>query len=436
MNYDISRIGIEQLNAMQEDMLRECRRRNSVVLLSPTGTGKTIAYLLPVLEQMDGTKETLQTVVIVPSRELAVQTVEVIKGICPQARPVALYGGRPAMDEHRTLRGQQPLIVVATPGRMLDHLQKGNISADGVETVVIDEFDKSLELGFQPQMEAVMGFMDNVRRRILLSATESPQIPRFVNSECSRRLSYLGQGGNLPDGISLHRVRSAEKDKLGTLSALLRSLGEGKSLVFVNYRQSVERVHDFLRKEGFHAGMYHGGMEQKDRERALYRFVGGACNILVSTDLASRGLDIPDVNNIIHYHLPLDEEAYIHRNGRTARWDMAGDAYIITGPDETLPAYCEDDAADFAVPSDLPLPAPPHWALVYIGKGKKDKISKGDVAGFLSKAGGLERGQVGRIDVLPGWSYASVDRKSVKTLLAKVRGQKIKGIKTIFDLAE
>ncbi len=436
MDYDISRIGVESLNAMQQDMLLECRRNDGVVLLSPTGSGKTLAYLLPMLERMDATKDALQTVVIVPSRELATQTVDVIKRICPQARPMALYGGRPAMDEHRTMNGLRPLIVAATPGRMLDHLQKCNIETADVDAVVIDEFDKSLELGFQAQMEAVMAYMDGARRRILLSATDCPQIPLFVNAETSKKLSYLTPGESLPDSISVHRVRSAEKDKLGTLSALLRQLGEGKSLVFVNYRQSVERVYAFLREEGFHAGMFHGGMEQKDRERALYRFVGGACNVLVSTDLASRGLDIPDVDNVIHYHLPIDEEAYIHRNGRTARWDAAGNAYVITGPEETLPEYAETDAEDFTVSGPLPLPAPPHWALIYIGKGKKDKISKGDVAGFLSKVGGLEREQVGRIDVLPSWSYAAVERKAVKALLTKIKGQKIKGVKTVFELAE
>ena len=434
MDYDISRIGVESLNAMQQDMLRECRRNDGVVLLSPTGSGKTLAYLLPVLERMDAAKDALQTVVIVPSRELATQTVDVIKRICPQARPMALYGGRPAMDEHRTMNGLRPLTVVATPGRMLDHLQKGNVETADVDAVVIDEFDKSLELGFQAQMEAVMAYVDGARRRILLSATDCPQIPLFVNAEMSKKLSYLTPGESLPDSITVHSVRSAEKDKLGTLSALLRQLGEGKSLVFVNYRQSVERVYAFLKDEGFHAGMFHGGMEQKDRERALYRFVGGACNVLVSTDLASRGLDIPDVDNVIHYHLPIDEEAYIHRNGRTARWDAAGDAYIITGPEETLPEYA--DAEDFTISGPLPLPTPPHWALVYIGKGKKDKISKGDVAGFLSKVGGLERGQVGRIDVLPSWSYAAVERKAAKALLAKIKGQKIKGVKTVFELAE
>lgn len=436
MTYDISRIGIDSLNAMQQDMLEASRRHDTIVLLSPTGSGKTLAYLLPVLERIDAAVQSLQAVVLVPSRELAMQTAAVAKAICPDSRPMACYGGRPAMDEHRMMRGLQPRIVVATPGRMIDHLAKGNIQTDDVKMLVVDEFDKSLELGFLPQMEEVMAALRHVRRRILLSATDCPQIPRFVSTTDFYRLSYLVDEEQIPDRITLHTVTSPEKDKLETLGKLLCTLGNTKSLVFVGFRQSVERVQAFLTDKGFFAGMYHGGMEQRDRERSLYRFINGSCNVLVSTDLASRGLDIPGVDNVVHYHLPLDEESYIHRNGRTARWDADGDAYMLLGPTEVLPDYVRDTAVGYGIPSDCPPPSEPKWVTLYIGKGKKDKIGKGDVAGFLSKVGGLERDQIGRIDILPGWSYAAVSRAGIRLLLSRIRGQKIKGIKTVFQIAE
>ena len=436
MTYDISRIGIDSLNAMQQDMLEASRRHDTIVLLSPTGSGKTLAYLLPVLERIDAAVQSLQAVVLVPSRELAMQTAAVAKAICPDSRPMACYGGRPAMDEHRMMRGLQPRIVVATPGRMIDHLAKGNIQTDDVKMLVVDEFDKSLELGFLPQMEEVMAALRHVRRRILLSATDCPQIPRFVSTTDFFRLSYLVDEEQIPDRITLHTVTSPDKDKLETLGKLLCTLGNTKSLVFVGFRQSVERVQAFLTDKGFFAGMYHGGMEQRDRERSLYRFINGSCNVLVSTDLASRGLDIPGVDNVVHYHLPLDEESYIHRNGRTARWDADGDAYMLLGPTEELPAYVRDTAVGYGIPSDCPPPSEPNWVTLYIGKGKKDKIGKGDVAGFLSKVGGLERDQIGRIDILPGWSYAAVSRAGIRLLLSRIRGQKIKGIKTVFQIAE
>lgn len=436
MTYDISRIGIDSLNAMQQDMLEASRRHDTIVLLSPTGSGKTLAYLLPVLERIDAAVPSLQAVVLVPSRELAMQTAAVAKAICPDSRPMACYGGRPAMDEHRMMRGLQPRIVVATPGRMIDHLAKGNIQTDDVKMLVVDEFDKSLELGFLPQMEEVMAALRHVRRRILLSATDCPQIPRFVSTTDFFRLSYLVDEEQIPDRITLHTVTSPDKDKLETLGKLLCTLGNTKSLVFVGFRHSVERVQAFLTDKGFFAGMYHGGMEQRDRERSLYRFINGSCNVLVSTDLASRGLDIPGVDNVVHYHLPLDEESYIHRNGRTARWDADGDAYMLLGPTEVLPDYVRDTAVGYGIPSDCPPPSEPNWVTLYIGKGKKDKIGKGDVAGFLSKVGGLERDQIGRIDILPGWSYAAVSRAGIRLLLSRIRGQKIKGIKTVFQIAE
>lgn len=435
MKYDVSRLGIEYLNPMQQEMLQAVRRERQLVLLSPTGSGKTLAYLLPLLQLLDSRKDLLQALVLVPSRELAIQTVDVVKRICSEACVMACYGGRPTMDEHRQINGLHPHIIVATPGRILDHIRKLNITPATVSHLVIDEFDKSLELGFQEDMKAIVSELTSVSRRILLSATDSPSIPDFVGTDYCR-LSYLDEEEPVSSRISIRCVLSPEKDKLSTLKGLLCTLGTQKNLVFANHRQSVERIGAFLSSERILADIFHGGMEQRDRERALYRFMNGSCNVFVCTDLASRGLDIPDVDNIIHYHLPLDEEAYIHRNGRTARWDNVGNAFLLLGPEETLPSYVQLTEGEFHLPARLPLPSLPLWATVYVGKGKKDKISRGDILGFLTKTGGLEGKQIGRIDVLPQWSYVAVERRAVKALLSRIKGQKIKGIKTIFALAE
>ena len=436
MKYDISKLGIEFLNPMQQEMLQMVRRERQLVLLSPTGSGKTLAYILPLLQLMDSKKDFLQSLVLVPSRELAIQTVDVVKRICSEVRVLACYGGRPAMDEHRQINGLCPHLIIATPGRILDHIRKQNINAGTVLNLVIDEFDKSLELGFQEDMKAIIDELKSVERRILLSATDCPSIPDFVRTSDYCRLSYLDEEEPVSSRISIHSVLSPEKDKLVTLKRLLCSLGNQKSLVFVNYRQSVERIGTFLASEGIMANIFHGGMEQRDRERALYSFINGSCNVFVCTDLGSRGLDIPDVDNIIHYHLPIDEESYIHRNGRTARWENVGNAFLLLGPEETLPSYVELTGGELQLPKSVPLPSLPLWATIYIGKGKKDKISRGDILGFLSKVGGLEGKQIGRIDVLPQWSYVAVQRNVTKALFARIKGQKIKGIKTIFALAE
>lgn len=422
------------LNAMQQDTLQTVRKGASVVLLSPTGSGKTLAYLLPLIQKLDAANDTLQALVIVPSRELATQTADVARRICSDLRVAACYGGRPAMEEHQQMRGLRPHLIVATPGRLLDHLQKGNLLPEGICTLVIDEFDKSLELGFREQMQGIIALLPSLQQRILLSATDTDEIPAFVGSNYIR-LNFLDKEDS--DGrISLRTVKSPEKDKLQTLLRLLCTLGTQKSLVFVGYRESVERVGNFLEQQGVMADIFHGGMEQRDRERALYRFMNSSCNVFVSTDLASRGLDITAVDNIIHYHLPSSQEACTHRNGRTARWDMQGCAYFILGPEEQLPDYIPaNEVETYTLPAKVPPPTKPLWVTLYIGKGKKDKISRGDILGFLTKQGGLESNQVDRIDVLPHWSYVAVERAAAGGLLGRIKGLKIKGQKTIYALA-
>lgn len=433
MNYELNRLGISALNAMQQDMLQTARQGTSLVLLSPTGSGKTLAYMLPLLQKLDAKSDDLQALVIVPSRELAMQTVDVAKRLCPELRAAALYGGRPSMEEHQQVRGLRPHLVAATPGRLLDHLEKGNLTTENIQTLVIDEFDKSLELGFREQMKAILSLLPSAAQRILLSATDSEDIPSFVGNRQFVRLDFLSHESD--DRISLRVVKSPEKDKLQTLCRLLCTLGTQKSLVFVGYRESVERVADYLAGQGIMADAYHGGMEQRDRERALYRFMNGSASVLVSTDLASRGLDIASVDNIIHYHLPQNEEACTHRNGRTARWEANGAAFFILAPEESLPPFIAEEVEVLALPTRVPSPEQPLWVTLYIGKGKRDKLSRGDIVGFLTKQGGLSAEQIGRIDVLPHWSYAAVRRASARQLLQSIKGLKIKNLKTIYALA-
>ena len=413
---------------MQQEMLQAFRKADNLVLLSPTGSGKTLAYLLPLIESLKADNPAVQALVIVPSRELAMQTVAVIKQSGTEIRAVAVYGGRPAMDEHRTMKGVQPQMVVGTPGRLLDHLTKGNIATEHIHSLVIDEFDKCLELGFREEMSQVFAHLTQVTKRVLLSATDNPEITRFLPEY--KRMDYLADEPQT-ERIEQWMVKSPLKDKLETLKQLLLERGSETSIVFVGFRESVERVVKFLKEQGFVTSALHGGMEQRDRERELFRFVAGSTNILVSTDLAARGLDIPALDNVIHYHLPLNEQAFIHRNGRTARWDREGRSFLIIGPEEQVPEYVA--ATEYELTPSTASPSLPLWASLYIGKGKKDKISKGDIAGFLMKVGGLEKEDVGRIDVRDHHSYVAINRKRMSETLIRLRGQKIKGIKTIIE---
>lgn len=430
----IDKLGIT-LNDMQNDTAHAILHSNKdVVVLSPTGSGKTLAYLLPVVELLDATLDAVQAVVVLPGRELALQSATVLAGMGSGLRAMACYGGRPAMDEHRTMRQVRPQVVFGTPGRLNDHLDKGNIEASQVRFVVIDEFDKCLEMGFHDEMAALMGKLPADARRVLLSATDADSIPHFVNLGRSTRVDYLSDDEQIPDRISIFSVHSPEKDKLATLSSLLLEQGDHSSIVFLNHRDAVERTGDYLRRLGFATSIFHGGLDQKMREHALYKFSNGSANILVSTDLASRGLDIPDVDNIIHYHLPETEEAYIHRVGRTARWQAEGRSFFVLGPEEHLPDYLHTATADHSPQSAAgAVPARPRMATVYIGKGKKDKISKGDILGFLCKKGGLENGEIGRIDVKDRYAYAAVAYSRLQELLDRVQGEKIKGVKTVVE---
>lgn len=430
----LSKLGIEQLSPMQEEAFEAIAHgRGDVVLLSPTGSGKTLAYLLPLLTLVDAGSDDVQALVIVPGRELAKQQDDVLRRAGSGLRSASCHGGRAAMDEHRTLREVRPQIVFGTPGRLNDHLSKQNINAYAVRYVVIDEFDKCLEMGFHDEMARLMRSLPGVRRRILLSATDAEQIPGFVRMERTVRIDYAQGAGQTREGVETFRVCSPSRDKLDTLSRLLRSRGDESSIVFLNYRDSVERTATHLRGEGFTVSAFHGGLDQRGREDALYKFSNGSANVLVCTDLGSRGLDIQGVANIIHYHLPLGEEGYVHRVGRTARWDASGRAFFVIGPEEELPAYVEGEPQEYALPDELPAPARPRMATIYIGKGKRDKISRGDIAGFLCKVGGLDGAELGRIDVMERYAYAAVDSRKLQAVLANTRDARIKGVRTVVE---
>ncbi len=439
-NEILQRLGISQLNDMQEEALAAIVRSNDdVVILSPTGTGKTLAYLLPLVQLINEEKPSLQAIVVTPGRELALQSSEVLKSMGCGLHSMAVYGGRPAMDEHRELRKVCPQIIFGTPGRLNDHLVKGNIVADDVRFLIIDEFDKCLEMGFQNEMAILLGNLPYVKRRVLLSATESEVMPRFVNMGHTQRLDYRQEEEQVSSRVHIYYIESPQNDKLEPLRQLLLERGEESTVVFLNYRESVERVADFLRKAGFTLSAFHGGLEQKQREGALYRFANGSANIMVCTDLASRGLDIPDIDNIVHYHLPETEQNYVHRVGRTARWDKQGRSFFLLKAGEHIPDYVEETPTAYNLKADADgstperVPARPKMVTIYIGKGKRDKLSRGDIVGFLCKKGGLQGSEIGKISVEERFTYVAIAREKLRQVLKNTAGEKIKGVKTIIE---
>lgn len=434
----LENLKIEQLNPMQEAVGRVYESCRSLIVFSPTGSGKTLAFLLPLVQGLSASTEAVQAIVLVPSRELALQIEGVFKAMNTGFKVMSCYGGRPAMDEHRTMKSLKPAVIVGTPGRMNDHLHKGNFGVEQIRTLVIDEFDKCLEFGFQEEMAEVVGQLPALKKRVLLSATDAEEIPQFTGvSEGEsgvQKLDFLTEGG-VSSRLTLQQVLSPQKDKLETLYRLLCAVAHRPTLVFVNYRESVDRVAGYLQSKKFPCEAFHGGMEQPDRERALYKFRNGSSPVLVSTDLAARGLDIPGVENIVHYHLPVNEEAFTHRNGRTARWEATGSSFLLLHAEESLPAYIPQDIPVFNLPEGTPKPVKARWTTLYIGKGKKDKLNKIDIVGFLYKKGGLSREDIGQVDVKDHYAFVAVRRSKCKQLLALVQGEKIKGMKTLIEEA-
>ena len=423
------------LNAMQTAVCDELlQHTDNLMVLSPTGSGKTLAYLLPLTQLLDAQSNQVQVVVVVPGRELALQSATVLKDMGCGLRGMACYGGRATMDEHRKLREVQPQIVFATPGRLNDHLQKGNIDTHAIRYLFIDEFDKCLEMGFHNEMQQLIGLLPKAIRSVLLSATPAEELgSQTLVTRFFKVLNFLPEDEQVSQRVTIYRVQSEEKDKLPTLRQLLLSFQGASTIVFLNYRDAVERVATYLREQGFVVSHFHGGMEQRQREDALYRFSNGSASILVSTDLAARGLDIPNIANIVHYHLPETEDGYVHRVGRTARWDKHGKAFFILHGQEQIPAYVDADVADLALSQVLPEPMQPRFQTLYIGKGRRDKLSKTDIVGFLCKKGGLKGDEIGRIDVRDRYTYVAVARTKAKQVVQRTQGEKIKGLRTVIE---
>ncbi|WP_121356351.1 DEAD/DEAH box helicase [Flavisolibacter nicotianae] len=431
----LANLNIEALNEMQAVTLQATSQHNNIVLLSPTGSGKTLAYLLPALRGMDRSISKTQVLVVVPSRELALQIEQVFKAMGTGFKITCCYGGHKREIEENNLV-QPPALIVGTPGRIGDHLRRGNIKADAIHTLVLDEFDKSLELGFQEEMAFIVNSLPSVKKRILTSATEAADIPAFIGATDAETLNFLPEGGAPSQALQIQKLHSPEKDKIETLFRLLCHLGNRSAVIFCNHREAVERTSKLLAEKSIINTFYHGAMEQRDREVALAKFRNGSVNTLVTTDLAARGLDIPNIRYIIHYHLPDKQETFTHRNGRTARMTASGTAILILNDEEKVPAYITQPVEEIQLPDAALLPEKPKWTTLFIGAGKKDKVNKVDIVGFLSNRGELKKEDIGLIEVKDFFSFVAVRKTKASHVLHLVKEQKIKNKKVRIDIAK
>jgi len=426
-------LGIERLNEMQEAAQEAILENNNTLLLSPTGSGKTLAFLLPIFEILQPEILSVQCLIIVPSRELGLQIEQVWKKMGTGYKANVCYGGHSIDTEIKNL-SNPPAVLIGTPGRLADHIERETFRTDKIQTLVLDEFDKSLQLGFHEEMSYIIARLPKLNKRVLVSATSDIEIPKYTRVVNPEILDFIPKNEEKTN-LSMKMVVSKEKDKINTLFNLICSLKSQSAIIFCNHRDAAERISDTLNEKGIYATYYHGGMDQDERERALIQFRNGSVSYLITTDLAARGLDIPEMKHVIHYHLPSKEDEFTHRNGRTARMLASGTAYILAHESEKKLDYIDYGMPILNVENSNSLPKPPEFQTIYISGGKKNKLNKIDIVGFFSQKGKLEKGDLGLIEVKDFISFAAVKFNKVKDLLNNIRDEKMKGKKFKIEVA-
>lgn len=416
---------INSLNEMQEVSIASSKK-NDIILISPTGSGKTLAFLFPILERLKNEEAGIQALILAPSRELAQQIEQVWKKMQTGYKVNCFYGGHSTRIEKSSLT-HPPALLVGTPGRIAYHIRNGNFDTRSIHTLVLDEFDKSLELGFHEEMSFIIEHLENVNRRLLTSATLLEDIPSFTQlNQDAIRIDFLKAEEHKPD-LTIKAVSTLAADKAETLFSLLCYIGNQSSLVFCNHREAVNRISDLLHESNISHAVFHGGMDQDEREKALLQFRNGSRPILICTDLAARGLDIPDIDCIVHYQLP-NEETFIHRNGRSARMNAKGTVYLILH-DGKYPEYIKKKPEMITLPEIDILPEPSLWRTLYIGAGKKEKVNKIDIVGLLIQKGKIKKEDLGLIEVFDHSAYVALRTNKVKQVLQLIAGERLKNKK-------
>ena len=426
------KLQIQEMNQMQKSTFQASENEQDIILLSPTGSGKTLAFLFPVLRNLQKNISGIQAIILVPARELALQIEQVFKNMGTDFKVTICYGGHDKKIEINNLT-QAPAVLIGTPGRVAYHLKNNNFEPKTIKTLVLDEFDKALELGFEEDMNFIISSLKNISQRFLTSATAMDNIPKFVGLDNEKTINFLKLGEAKPN-IQLKKVMTIPEEKLETLFKLICKIGNKRTLIFCNHRDAVDRISELLREKGIDRETFHGGMEQDERERALLKFRNDSTRILITTDLASRGLDIPEVESIVHYQLPPKEDAFIHRNGRTARMHAKGFAYLIMTEEENFP-FIKGNIPEENISENYRIPAKTPFQTIYISAGKKDKVNKVDIVGYLIKKGELAKEDVGIIEVKDTTSYVAVARNKVKDVLKKLANEKLKGKKIKMEIA-
>lgn len=426
----IHNLGFEGLNEIQKATVEASEKKPDLMLLAPTGSGKTVAYILGFLDKIKEGRG-VQVLILAPTRELVLQIETVLRNMKLPWKVNAAYGGHPFSVEKNNFI-QPPEILVGTPGRVQDHLQRETLDASDIQYVVYDEFDKSLEFGFSDQMEFIRRKMLNIKGQTLVSATNDIDIPAYLRFFNYKTLDFTNNEANL---LSIKQIIVPKDQKPEGLLQFINSLDKDKNvLVFVNHRDACDRIGDYFRIFKMSYSVFHGGLEQSQRELELTKFRNGSSRVLLATDIASRGIDIPELDYVIHYQISPQETVFTHRNGRTARMKASGTALLVRSESDKLPEYLDEEPETLTFPKDCPV-IPAEWVTLFIGKGKKDKMNKMDLVGFFLQFDFMNKEDLGLIEVKDFCAWVAVKKSRSNQLLKASKGLKIKRMQPKIALA-
>jgi ATP-dependent RNA helicase DbpA len=411
-----------------------------IIAQGKTGSGKTAAFGLGLLNKLDVKRFRIQTLILCPTRELADQVGKEIRRLARgihNIKVLTLCGGMPFGPQIGSLE-HGAHIIVGTPGRIEDHLSKGTLNLDNVDTLVLDEADRMLDMGFQDAIDNIIDQAPKERQTLLFSATFPEQIEKIAQRILTNPFTVKVESRHDNDAISQYFYKvSNHDDRMLALRLLLLQYQPESAVVFCNTKREVQEVNDELVNRGFSSIALHGDLEQKDRDQALIRFSNKSASILVATDVAARGLDIDNLSAVFNFHIAHDQEVHVHRIGRTGRAGKKGLAFSFYSNKDAsriiaLEDYLQRNISEDALPSDSVLdntPTQSSMITIRIEGGKKQKIRPGDIVGALTGDNALTFEQIGKIQVSANWSYIAVQRECIKVAFKKLSEGKLKGRK-------
>jgi ATP-independent RNA helicase DbpA len=451
---NLDALGYAVMTPIQAEALPLALKGLDVIAQAKTGSGKTAAFVIPLLQRLDARNPGTQALILCPTRELSLQVTQELRKLARflgNIKVVSLYGGQ-EMGLQKTALRNGSHVLVGTPGRILDHLRRETLSLDAVRTLVLDEADRMLDMGFLGDITEIIAVLPAERQTLLFSAT-FPEDIKVLSERFQRDPIHVRiESDPLDSGIAQKFIVCEKEGKQAGLAALLSRLRPRSAIVFCNTKAAAKEVFQTLSDSGFAAAELHGDLEQRDREQTLMRFRHASVRVLVATDVAARGLDIEDLAAVINFEMPHDMETYVHRIGRTGRAGNSGYAITLALPTEQHKIAAAREFLKLDVPCE-----PLEWAdsasiealkadqaTLCIAAGRKDKLRAGDILGALTggsdgKAGsggphgkggqGLDGKAVGKIDVMDYEAYVSVDRNDVQWAFARLSENKIKGQK-------